>query len=226
MATCRSRSGAVQRPRKPTWMSDKGNQEKWIAKFIGILARDYANSDAVISAILSDHWLRKLCATRIRFYVDEGFTRWSNAQTKARGAEHKEQLHIAVAGLHAAIGLLKNRGNQQSALNLGELADEFSRELRGCKQAFGTKRHGRDRDHSILYECHSFLESELKKSITNRTLTDLVNAGYEADGTALKDPVAEEQIRKNLANFKRNNPLWRNYIDPRFQQLIKEPETK
>lgn len=205
------RTGAVKGARIPAWIRDKANQSKWNDQFIGILKRDYVNSDVAISTILRDERLSQLCATKIRSYVDKDVTAWLYEQRKARGAKHKKQLEIAIAGLRTAIDLYQDRGNQEFALPLGKLADEFSQELGRCKQAFATKRHGRDRDHAILYECHSFLQAKLEQPLTYVTLANLVNAGYEADGNPPKEPVDEEQIRKNLANFKRNNPLWHLY---------------
>ena len=195
----------------PNWIPDKENQREWNGQFIGILKKDYMDSDTAISAILGDERLSQICATKIRSYVDKGVTIWWYQQSKARGAKYKEQLKIAIGGLRAAIVLCVIRGNQESASSLGMLADEFSRELGRCRQAFATKRHGRDRDHSFLFECHSFLRRELSQPVTYVTLANLVNAGYEAEGNPLKEPITEEQIRKNLANFKRNNPLWRLY---------------
>ena len=211
MPKARRRTGAVKHARIPAWIGDKANQSKWNDQFIGILKRDYMNSDVAVSTILRNEWLSQLCATKIRSYVDKEVTAWLYEQRKARGAEVKKQLEIAIAGLRAAIGLCMIRGKQEFASPLGKLADEFSEELKRCRQAFATKRHGRDRDHAILYQCESFLQAELKQPLTNVTLANLVNAGYEADGNALKEPVDEEQIRKNLANFKRNNPLWHLY---------------
>jgi hypothetical protein len=211
---------------KPGWISDKENQTKWNARFAKILKRDYGNSDAAISAIRGDERLSNLCATRIRAYVDKDVTLYFNKQTKARGAKYKKQSETAIAGLNATIGLVKDRGNQEQVLYLGRLADELSLEQGRSKQAFATKRRGRDRDHSILHECHSFLKSELQQPVTNVTLANLVNAGYEADGKSPKEPMTEEQIRKNLSHFKRSNPFWRNEIDPHFKHLIDDPETK
>jgi hypothetical protein len=210
----------------PGWVVDTRSQRTWNDRFKSILKRDFTNSDAAISAILSDERLCQLCATRIRSYVDKNVTLALNQQSKARGARHKKKLEIAIAGLRAAIDLCTSRGNQEMASRLGKLTDEFLQELGRCKQAFGTKRRGRDRDHSVLYESHSFLESKLRQSVTNATLANLVNAGYEADGNAPKEPITDEHIRKNLTHFKRNNPSWRNDIDPRFQQLLDDPETK
>jgi hypothetical protein len=216
----------VPSAQKPGWVSDTKDQRKWNSQFIGILNRDYANSDAIISAILRNKKLSERCATRVRSYVDKRLALCLNQQTKARGIKHKKQLEIAIAGLGAASCLLINRGNQGLATSLGVIADEFSRELGRCKQAFGTKRRGRDRDHSILYECHSFLESKIRRPVTNKTLAHLVTAGFEADGNHQKEFITEEEIRKNLAHFKAKNPLWRNSVDPRFRRLVILQETK
>jgi hypothetical protein len=184
------------------------------------------NADAVISAILSNERLSQLCATRIRFYLDKGVTLFLNKQRKVRGVHHKKKLEIAIAGLGAAVDLRTNRGDQESVSQLVTFRDEFSRELGLCKEAFATKRHGRDRAHSILFECRSFLESKLGRSVTNATLANLLNAGCEANGNPADETITEEQVRKNLTQFKRNNPSWRNEIDPRFQRLLDNPETK
>lgn len=216
----------VPSAQKPSWVSDKGDQRKWNSQFIGILDRDYANSDATISAILRNKRLSERCATRVRSYVDRRGTLWLNGQTKARGIRHRKRLKIAIAGLRETTDLLMDRGNEGWAALLGVLADEFSEELGRCKQAFGTKRRGRDRDHSILYECHSFLESELRRPVTNRTVASLLTAGFEADGNHLKEVVTEEEVRKNLSYFKSKNPLWRNSPDPRLWKLVSDQETK
>jgi hypothetical protein len=202
------RTRAVKGARFLAWIEDKANQDKWNEKFIEILKRDYVNIDTPISTLLRDQRLSQLCATKIRSYVDKDVSAWLYEQRKARGARLKKQVEIAVAGLRAAIGLCMDGGKKELLLPLGMLADEFSQQLGRCKQAFATKRHGRDRDHAILLECHSFLQEKLGQPVTYVTLANLVNAGYEADGNPLKEPVDEELIRKNLANFKRNNPLW------------------
>jgi hypothetical protein len=211
---------------KPSWIADKESQRKWNGQFIRILRRDYANSDATVSAILRDKRLSERCATRVRSYVDKRVARCLNKQSKARGIKHKKQLEIAIAGLREASSLLTKRGNHGLAASLGVLADGLSEELGRCKQAFGTKRRGRDRDHSILYECHSFLESELGHRVTNKTLANLVTAGYETDGNRAKQYITEEEIRKNLAHFKSKNPLWRNFLDPHLWQLVSDQVTK
>lgn len=195
----------------PSWKTDKKNQRIWNGQFISILKRDYSNSDTAISAILGNERLSNICATKIRGYVDKGVTKWWYEQSQRRGAKYKELLENAIGGLHAAIVLCQFRNIQEPMTTLGMLADKFSLHLGQCKKAFATKRHGRDRDHSFLFECHSFLQAELGQPITYATLANLVNAGFEADGSSLTEPVTEEQIRKNVANFKRNNPLWHLY---------------
>ena len=211
MTKTKRRTGTISGARMPSWIIDKEDQRKWNGQFIRILKKDYLNSDSAISSILSNERLSQICATKVRSYVDKNVTICWYKQSKARGAKYKEQLKIAIGGLRAAIALCAIRGNQESASSLGMLADEFSRALGRYKQAFATKRHGRDRDHSFLFECRSILQKELRQPVTYVTLANLVNAGYEADESPLKEPVSEEQIRKNLANFKRNNPLWHLY---------------
>src|SRR4029077_8174347 len=201
---------AIKVARVPGWIDDTGNQEEWNGRFIGILNRDYGNSDSTISVILGNEKLARICAVKIRSYVDKGVTVWLYEQRKARGAKHMKQLEIALAGMNAAISLYTDRGNQSAAKYVGTLAIELSGELGRCKEAYASKRHGRDRAHSILSECRSFLESNSGQSVTYATLANLVNAGYEADGYLPEEPVTEEHVRKNLAHFKRNNPAWRN----------------
>lgn len=195
----------------PGWIRDKENQRKWNGRFIEILKEYYLNSDPAISSMLADERLSQVCATKIRGYVDKGVTNWWYGRSKAWGARYKEKLKTAIGGLRAANDLYLFRGKHELASSLGVLADEFSQELGRCKQAFATKRHGRDRDHSFLLECQSFLRQKLERSVSYVTLANLVNAGYEADGSPPKEPITEDQIRKNLTNFKRNNPHWRLY---------------
>jgi hypothetical protein len=202
---------AVRGTQTPSWINDRESQTKWNSRFINILRRDYLNSDSTISAILGNERLSKICATKIRSYVDKGVTIFWYEQSKARGAKHKRRLEQAIAGMNAAVGLYSDRGDQATAHFLGTLAIGLSQELGRCKEAFATKRHGRDRDHSFLLECHSFLQRVLGQLVTHVTLANLLNAGYEADGSPLKEPVTEEQIRKNLTNFKLNNTLWHLY---------------
>lgn len=132
----------------------RGTKKKWHNQFTIILKRDYFNLDSAAAAILGNERLSQVCAKKIRSYVDKGFTIWWYQQSKARGAKFKEELKIAIGGLRAARVLCMIRGNQELVPSLAMLADEFSRALGRCKQAFATKRHGRDRDHSFLFECH------------------------------------------------------------------------
>lgn len=172
-------------------------------------------SDAVISAILKDERISQLCATKIRSYVDKDISDWLYRQRKARGNKTRKRLEIAIEGLREAVGLCKEGGKAEFLTPLVKLADELSRALERCDQAFATKRHGRDRDHALLLECHSFLQAELGRPVTYATLANLVNVGYETEGNPPTDPVDEEQVRKSLANFKKNNPLWLLY-SPQF----------
>jgi hypothetical protein len=193
--------------------------------FIAVLDRDYGSLDPTVSAILGNEKLAQMCGVKIRSYIDKETTAWIYGQRKARGAVHTKRLESAITGLNAAIALYTTRGNHAAAMYLGSLAIELSGELGRCNTAFATKRHGRDRAHSILSECHSFLESELRRAVTYVTLANLMNAGYEADGNPPEEPVTEEHVRKNLTAFRRNNPFWRVKINPRLIPALIDPAT-
>jgi hypothetical protein len=210
----------------PGWINDKANREEWHGRFIRLLDRKYRNLDSTISAILDNDDLAQICGVKIRSYVDKSVTIYLYQGRKAREAKHKKQLEIAIAGMNAAVGLYTERGNQAEATYLGALAIELSGELGRCKQAYATKRHGRDRSHLALYECHLFLESRLGRPVTYVTLATLLDAGYEAEGIPPKKTITEDHIRKNLAAFRRNNPLSSNEIDRRMVVPPSHPATK
>jgi len=199
--------------REPDWINDTANRAEWNGRFIEILKRDYGNSDSTILAILSNEELVQYCPEKIRCYANKEATIWLYEQRKARGAVFKRRLEIAIAGMQVAIDFYTDQGNQAAVMVLRRLGTELLEKLDLCKVAFATKRHGRDRAHSILSECHLFLEARLGQTVSFVTLANLVNAGYEADGNIPKEPITEEHIRKNLTLFKCNNPLWHSAID-------------
>jgi hypothetical protein len=192
--------------KRPTKHDTNPRIPAWDERFIDVLKRDYQNLDGVIEAILKNEQLARMCAVKISAYVDKRVSDRLYKERKVRGATHNKRLEIAIAGINEAISLYRDRGRKKEALDLGCLADELSGELERSKEAFGTKRHGRDRSQLIIYDCKLFLESVLGHRITYSTLANLVNAGFEADGKARKDPVTEEQLRKNLEAFQGRNP--------------------
>lgn len=108
--------------------------------------------------------------------------------------------------LNEAISLYRERGRQAEAVYLSTFALELSAQLGMMKAVYGTKKHGRDRSHLILYDFKVFLESALRHRITYSTLANMVNAGFEAHGQPAREPITEEQLRKNLKYFKARNP--------------------
>src|SRR5271169_94040 len=85
------RAGTRRGAQMPSWRTDQSDQKKWNGQFIRIIKRDYLNLDSVISAILGNERLSKMCATKIRSYVDKGVTNYWYEQSKARGAKHKRR---------------------------------------------------------------------------------------------------------------------------------------
>jgi hypothetical protein len=220
------KTAVVKTASMPVWIDDKNNQNEWNGRFVEILSRDYKNLDSTIATILKDGKLAQICAVKIRSYVDKRVTTCFYERRKVRGAKHRKRLEIAISGMNAAVDISKDRGNHAAALHFAAIALEYSAELGRCKDAYATKRHGRDRAHSTLSECRSFLESKLGQPLSCATLANMVNAGHEADGNLPKEPITEEHIRKNLAHFKYNNPSWQNEIDPRLRPCLVNPATK
>jgi hypothetical protein len=194
--------------RPPKWVDDPVDQQEWSDRFLEILRKDYASSDRTVAAILSDGRLSKVCAIKIRSYVNKEFTAYLYAQRKARGTDTTNRLELTVRGLNAGISLSRNGGKQEFIATLEPPLRYYSKALDNCKEAFATKRHGRDRDHGILQECHTFLEQRLGQAVTYATLATLVNAGYEANGDLPEEPIDEGLVGRNLANFKKRNPFW------------------
>jgi hypothetical protein len=178
----------------------------WDDRFIAILKRDYIKLDDVIVTILKNELLARMCAVKISTYVDKDVSDWLYKTRKIRGAQHQKSLETAITGINEAIGLYRDRGRQAEAMYLSTFALELSAQLGMRKEAYGTKKHGRDRSHLILYDCKVFLEWALRHRITYSTLANLVNAGFEADGKTPEVPVTEEQLRKNLQAFQDRNP--------------------
>jgi hypothetical protein len=190
----------------PTKDENTAGTPRWDDRFIAILERDYISLDSVIAAIVKNEPLVRMCAVKIRSYVDKDISDRLYKARKTRGAEHKKRLETAIAGINEAIGLYRDLGRETETLYLSTLAVELAAQLGRCKEAYGTKRHGRDRSHLGLYDCQLFLESALRRKITYTTLAHLVNAGFEAHGKPTKEPITEEQLRKTLEHFKTRNP--------------------
>jgi hypothetical protein len=179
----------------------------WGDRFIAILERDYKNLDAAITAILRDEEVARTCVAKIMAYVDKDVTDQLYGERKAREAGRKKQLAIAIRGIKEAIAFYRELGREQEAVYLSSFVIELSGRLGRSKETYGTKRYGRDRSNLALLDAQLFLESALRQRITYATLANLVNAGFEAHGELLKEPITEERVRKNLEHFKKRNPV-------------------
>jgi hypothetical protein len=192
--------------KQPTKDKNNAHIPRWDDRFIDILKRDYITLDSVVVTISKNESMARICADKIRSYVDKDISDRLYKARKMRGAEHKKRLETAIAGINEAIGLYRDLGRQTETVYLSTLAVELAAQLGKCKEAYGTKRHGRDRSHLGLYDCQLFLESALRRRITYTTLAHLVNAGFEAHRKPTKEPITEEQLRKTLEYFKTRNP--------------------
>ena len=198
----------------PSWIKDTDAQRIWNDRFAAAL-RQHAAVDPAVATILASPILR-VVATKIHSYVDKGFTLQAWRERKARGATYEKRLTTAIAGLKAAIELYEEHDDSDVQQSLVSALLYLSGQLGRVKNAFGTKRHGRDRDHTILYELWRFLEWHLRHPVTFSTLATLINAGVDADAQPASRLVTEVSVRKNLTNFRNNNPTLCGLVDRRY----------
>jgi hypothetical protein len=189
--------------RKPTWIADVENQKRWIAEFAAKL-REVEKTDATISAILGSDWVVRECATQVRLYADLSITVHLYQDRQLRGRRHVAALKTAIKGIAAAAAFYADAGNRSAEAQLRSYEADLSTILQRSKQAYSSKRHGRDRDHTILVRLHGFLEKHVGH-VTNATLATLVSKAMEIDGQAGSERFTEETVRKNLNAFRGKN---------------------
>lgn len=190
--------------RKPSWIGDIENQKQWTARFAEKL-REIEKSDAMISTILAHEHVLLHSAAQIRLYTDLSVTAYFYQERQRRGRKQVGRLNTAIRGMSEACELYTEFGNLTAASQVQHLRDDLSAILQRSKQAYSNKRHGRDRDHTILARLHGFLEEHVGL-VTNATLATLANKAMEVDGHASSGSVTEESVRKNLNAFREHNP--------------------
>jgi len=190
-------------PRKPSWVADVENQRRWIEKFVAKL-REVENIDATISAVLSNQWVLRQCATQVRLYSDPAVTAYFYQDRKWRGKRQVAGLNTAIKGVKAAAAIYAAAGNQSAENQLKWYEADLDAILQRSKDAFSNKRHGRDRDHTILVRLQRFLENHVGHT-TYATLATLVNKAMEVDGYGRSETFTEETVRKNLSAFQKRN---------------------
>jgi len=201
----------------PEWLNDPADQWAWAARFARNLNERHASVDGTVRRILRDRHVTHWCAMRVRCYVDPEVTRYLYKNRKDRVRQERMKIQSAITGLNSAVGIY---GGQEPnvAQSLGFKAVELSGALGRCDRAASTKRHGRDRAQSILYECHVFLEYVLRTNVTYKTLANLVSSGFETENLS-STHISEENVRKNLANFRHQNPEWCSLLESRIKTL-------
>jgi hypothetical protein len=179
------------------------NQQRWTAEFAAKL-REVEKTDATISAILRDDWVVRQCATQVRLYADTTVSAYFYRDRQRRGKRQVAALKTAIKGIAVAAAFYADFGNQSAETQLKSYQADLSAILHRCKQAYSSKRHGRDRDHTILVRLQGFLEKQVGQ-VTNSTLATLVNKAMEVDGHAGSERFTEETVRKNLKAFRGKN---------------------
>jgi hypothetical protein len=179
---------------------------QWDERFIGVLNR-YHGEDPACMQITSDKEFAHYVAVMIRRYVDRRFTEaLCNDRTTRVGAFRATAVE-AIDGLEAAANLYRHCEPGTAAFFHLKAAELIAKK-QGADELLDTKRHGRFRDHGILYVARQELEKKLGP-VTYETLANLINAGLRADGHDDEDkPVNAQQVRMNLDNFLARNPNW------------------
>lgn len=185
---------------KPVKTGEDTYEERFIRKL-----NSENKHDETCLRIAANRGFAGYCGTMLRRYVDPEFTKALSAERKARVGAYRANLVKAIDGLEAAAALYRHRDAEKAASFESEAA-KLRAELPGADELLDTQRHGKVRDHGIL-DC---AKKEIEKTlgpITNRTLANLVNAAIEAHGI-YQEPVDEDMIRRNLANFRERNVNW------------------
>lgn len=199
------------------------DQKKWNDRFIQVLQDEFVAHDSLVAELAKSDGHVRTFGGLIRPYVDTAVVSAIYQDRKTRGAEQERLLKGAMKGLNAAAELFLRAENGARAQEMAGISLEFSGQLSRLKEAYGTKRLGRDRPHNVLYLCRVWLQSQLGREPSFVTLASLVNAALQAQG--LDEIVTEDHIRKNLKHFEENNPTMRHLID-QLPSGQPKPETK
>ena len=181
--------------RKPSWIADVQNQNRWTQEFAKRL-REIKQSDATISAICGNHQVLRHCAAQVRLYTDLTVTTYLRQERNRRGKKQVARLKAAIKGIGEAMEFYVEFGNQAAASQLDCYKRDLSEKLQRGKQAYSSKRHGRDRDHTILVRLQVFLERHVGQ-VTNATLATLVNKAMEVDNRAESERFTEETVEES-----------------------------
>ena len=190
--------------RKPLWIADVEDQRARTMKFAKKL-REIEKVDPAITVILRNERILRDCAAQVRLYGDLAVTAHVRRERERRGRQQVARLNSAIKGITEAMEFYAEFGDRTATSQLQQYRQDLAEKLQRSKQAYSSKRHGRDRDHTILIRLQTFLEKHAGQ-VTNATLATLVNKAMEVDGQAGSERFTEETVRKNLRAFRSKNP--------------------
>jgi hypothetical protein len=210
--------------RKPSWIADVENQKRWTFEFAEKL-REIEKLNAAIPAILGNQNVLRHCAAQVRLYSDPTLTAHLRQDRERRGRKQVTRLKAAIKGIVEAVDFYTEFGNQAAAKQLEYYKHDLSEKLQRSSQAYSSKRHGRDRDHTILVRLQGFLEKHIG-TVTNATLATLVNKAMEVDDQAGSERFTEETVRKNLTAFRGNNSAMMTLLARELNGVRKQTDAK
>jgi hypothetical protein len=179
--------------------------DEYVRRFVWRLNREFAD-DKTCRRIAADKKFGPGCARLLRTYVDPEFRSKQDAERRTKMEARRAELVKAIDGLEAAANLCRHRDPERAAAYHIDAA-AFQAELAGVDELLDLKRHGRFRDHGILYSARQVMERALGP-VTYDTLANLITAAQLALGQEDAPPVDAQSLRMALSNFTERNQNW------------------
>ena len=183
-------------------------------RFIWRLNREFSH-DETCRQIAADRKLGRECAEMFKSYVDPAVSERLYRERKEWIERYRAKAVVAIDGFQAAADLYRHREPQTAAF-CHEKATELMVDLAASGELFDVRRHGRFRDHGILYSIRQALEKKLGP-ITWETTANLVNAAQRAlanqneetlsaEAADAQEEVTADKLRMDLTRFLERNP--------------------
>jgi hypothetical protein len=224
MTKKRALKARARRVRKPAWVDDVSDQNQWIAEFTKKL-REISRTDRTITAILANERVLHQCGIQLRLYSDLDVTAYFYQDRRRRGKRQVARLKAAIKGMTEAIEFYKEFRNEAATSQLEYHKGDLSAILQRSKVAYSSKRHGRDRDHTILVRLREFLQKETAP-VTNATLATLVSKAMEVDGQPDSSRISEETVRRALRSFQGRNQVMMTLVGRESPDAFRNKLTK
>lgn len=187
----------------------------WDKTFISHLRDDPRASNICADLIRTDS---SALAFIVREYL-EGRDKLAD-ERKERGVRLMSKLQDGITGLTTAAEAYEVLGDSEAAGDIDGRAQYLAGKLELAQEVFSTKRLGVAGKNLYLFLLELYVEQRTGRRPTSGELALLVEAGKMAAGYQRHPDMDPEQLRKNLQNFKKNNPVLCNLLREHAQQVF------